>query len=87
MIATEQTTRTKDQLMDLERSVAALDNRLQSIQWGLQRSHAGSLHTGSLIERFWSLMRSKQGREFMSAVCNQRVRLNTRLVTHDGSRA
>jgi len=87
MIATERTTRTKDQLMDLERSVAALDNRLQSIQWGLQRSHASSLHAGSLIERFWSLMRSKQGREFMSAVCNQRVRLNTKLVIHDGSRA
>ena len=82
MIATERTTRTKDQLINLERTVAALDNRLQSIQWGLQRSHAGSL-----IERFWSLMRSKQGRGFMSAVCNQRVRSNTKLVTHDGPRA
>ncbi len=79
MIATERTTRTKNQLIDLERTVAALDSRLQSIQWGLQRSHAGSL-----IDRFWSLMRSKQGRGFMSAVCNQRVRSNTKLVTHDG---
>lgn len=74
MIATERTTLTKDHLMGLERTVAALDNRLQDIQWDLQRGQASSL-----IERFWSLMRPKQGRRFMSAVCNQRVRSNTKL--------
>ena len=82
MIATERTTLTKDHLMDLERMVAALDNRLQSIQWVLQRSTAGSL-----MERFQSLMRSKQGSRFMSTVCNQQIRSNTKLASYDGPRA
>jgi hypothetical protein len=82
MIATERTPLTKNQLMDLERTVAALDNRLQSIQWGLQRSTAGSL-----VERFRSLMRSKQGSRFMSTVCNQHIRSNTKLTSHDSPRA
>lgn len=82
MIATEQTPLTKDQLTDLERSVAALDNRLQNIQWELQRSTAGSL-----VERFRSFMRSKPESRFMSTVCNQRVRSNTKLVAYDGPRA
>ncbi len=82
MIATQRTTLTKDHLMDLERMMTGLDNRLQSIQWGLQRSPAESL-----VERFRSLMRSKQGSRFMSTVCNQRVRSNTKLTNHDGPRA
>ena len=82
MLATERTPLTKEQLMDLERSVAALDHRLQSIQWGLQRNTAGSL-----VERFRSLLRSKQGSQFMSTVCNRRVRSNTKLGTHDNPRA
>jgi len=81
MIATERATLTRDHLMVLERTVAALDNRLQTIQWDIQRSQ-----TGSLIGRVWNLMRSKQGREFMSAVCNQRIRSNTKLGTHASPR-
>lgn len=73
MLATESISLTKDQLMDLERTVAALDNRLQSIQRGLRRSTADSL-----VERFRSLLRSKQGSQFMSTVCNRHVRLNTK---------
>lgn len=82
MIATERTPLTKDQLMDLERTVAALDNRLQNIQWGLQRSTAGSL-----VERFRSLMRPKQRSRSMSAVCNQQIRSNTKVASHDSPRA
>lgn len=82
MIATERTTLTKDHLMDLERMVASLDTRLQSIQWGLQRSTAASL-----VERFQSLMRSKQGSRFMSTVCNQHIRSNTKVASHEGPRA
>lgn len=82
MIATERTALTKDHLMDLERMVAGLDNRLQRIQWGLQRSTAESL-----VERFRSLMRSKQGSRFMSTVCNQHIRSNTKLTSHDDPRA
>lgn len=82
MLATESLSLTKDQLMDLERTVAALDSRLQSIQRGLQRSTAGSL-----VERFRNLLRSKQGSQFMSAVCNRHVRSNTKLTSHDSPRA
>jgi hypothetical protein len=82
MLATESLSLTKDQLMDLERTVAALDNRLQSIQRGLQRSTPGSL-----VERFRSLLRSKQRSQFMSAVCNRHVRLNTKLASYDSPRA
>jgi hypothetical protein len=82
MLATESISLTKDQLMDLERTVAALDNRLQSIQRSLRRSTAGSL-----VERFRSLLRSKQRGQFMSAVCNRHVRLNTKLASHDSPRA
>lgn len=82
MLATESLSLTKDQLMGLERTVAALDNRLQSIQRGLQRSTASSL-----VERFRSLLPSKQGSQFMSAVCNRHVRLNTKLTSHDSPRA
>ena len=82
MIATERTILTKDHLMDLERMVAALDTRLQSIQWGLQRGTAASL-----VERFQSLMRSKQGSRFMSTVCNQHIRSNTKVASHEGPRA
>ncbi len=82
MLATEHTTLTKNHLMDLERMVAALDHRLQSIQWGQQRNAAGSL-----VERFRSFMRLKQGNRFMSTVCNQRVRSNTKLASYDSPRA
>lgn len=82
MIATERTL-TRDHLMDLERMVTALDNRLQSIQGGLQR-----IAGGSLVERFRSIMRSKQrGSRFMSTVCNQHIRSNTKLASYDGPRA
>lgn len=82
MAMIEQTVITKDRLMNLERTVAALDTRLRTIQCGLQQPHAGSL-----IGRFRSMMRSRQGNEFMSAVCNQRVRSNTKVVPHDSPRA
>lgn len=81
MIATERTTLIKDHLMDLERTVAALDKRLQSIQWGSQLSTIGLV-----MERFRSVMRSKQRSRFMSTVCNQPIRSNTKLASHDGPR-
>ena len=77
MISLEQPVVTNDRLTDLERTVAALDSRLRTIQWGLQRTH----HSTLLRKRLWSFMRPKPNAEFMSAVCNQRVRSNTKLVT------
>ena len=81
MIAMERTL-TRDRLMDLERMVTALDNRLQSIQGGLQR-----IAGGSLGERFRSIMRSKQRSRFMSTVCNQHIRSNTKLASYGGPTA
>lgn len=82
MISPEQPVVAHDRLTDLERTVAALDSRLRTVQRGLQRTHRGSLRT-----RFWSFVRSTPNAEFMSAVCNQRARSNTKLVTHDRSGA
>jgi hypothetical protein len=82
MVTIEQTAVTKHQLVNLERTVAALNNRLQGIQWGLQRNT-----TGSLVERFRRLLRSKQGSRFMSTVCNHHIRSNTKLASHESPRA
>ncbi|MGC4098248.1 MAG: hypothetical protein QM706_14130 [Nitrospira sp.] len=82
MVTTEHAPLTEDQLIDLERSVTALDMRLQSIQWGLQRSAAGSL-----AKRFRSIMRPTRRNQFMSTVCNQHIRSNTKLANHDRSSA
>jgi hypothetical protein len=72
---------TKERLMDLERTVDTLNGRLQNVQWELQQVKAGSL-----TERLWkNLVGSWQGSEFMSAVCNRRVRPNTKVVDHAGS--
>lgn len=81
MTATERTLLSKDLLVDLEKSVAAMNSRLQSIQWGLQRNSADSL-----VKRFRSFMRPKRGNQFMSTVCNQHVRVNTKLANHDSPR-
>ncbi|NGZ01464.1 MAG: hypothetical protein CV090_00235 [Nitrospira sp. WS238] len=82
MNSPEQPVVTNDRLTDLERTVAALDNRLQMIQGGLERTP-----TGSLKRRFWSFMRSNPNAEFMSTVCNQRVRSNTKLAVPKSSGA
>jgi hypothetical protein len=82
MVTIEQRAITKHQWVNLERTVAALDIRLQSIQWGLQRSTPGSL-----VEHFRSFLRLKQGSRFMSTVCNQQIRSNTKVANHDSPRA
>ena len=77
----ERNVATKEQLMDLERTIGALSGRLRDMQWELQQAKAGSL-----TERFWkNLMSPWQGSEFMSAVCNRRVRPNTKVVDHIGT--
>ena len=70
-----------DRLMDLERTVDALNGRLREVQCELQQARGGSL-----TERLWkNWMSPRQGNEFMSAVCNRRVRPNTKLVDHAGT--
>jgi len=72
---------TKDRLMDLERTVDALNGRLRDMQWELQQAK-----TGSLTEWFWkNVMSPSQGNEFMSAVCNRRARPNSKVVDYAGT--
>jgi hypothetical protein len=73
----------KDRLMDLERTVDLLNGQLREMQWELQQAKGGTL-----TERFWNnVMSPRQSRVFMSAVCNRRIRPNTKVVAHAGSRA
>jgi hypothetical protein len=72
---------TKDRLMDLERTVDALNGRLRDMQWELQQAKAGSL-----TEWFWkNVMSPSQGNAFMSAVCNRRARPNSKVVDYAGT--
>ena len=81
MIMAERNVATKVRLIDLERTVDALNGRLRDMQWELQQAK-----TGSITERFWKNLRGHlQGSEFMSAVCNRRVRPNTKVVHHVGT--
>jgi hypothetical protein len=74
---------TKERLIDLERTVDALNGRLREMQWELQQARGHSL-----TERLWNnVMSPRQNRVFMSAVCNRRIRPNTKVVHHDGSNA
>lgn len=78
---TERNVATKDRLMDLERTVSALNGRLRDMQWELQQKKACSL-----TERLWrNLMSPRQESEFMSAVCNRRARPNMKMVSHAGT--
>jgi hypothetical protein len=72
-----------NRLGDLERTVDSLNGQLREVQWELQRSK-----TEPLAVRLWrTLLPYRDGRIFMSAVCNRRIRPNTKLVSHDCSRA
>ncbi|WP_173043863.1 hypothetical protein [Nitrospira sp. KM1] len=82
MMTTERSVVTKERLMDLERTVDALHVRLRDMQWELRRAKPSSL-----TERLWrNLVSSRQSNEFMSAVCNRRVRPNTKVVEHGHTR-
>ena len=75
----EPTAVTKDRFRELEKTVSALDDRVKHLQSGLQASKIGAP-----ARRFWILTGSRQARAFMSSVCNQHIRPNTKVPTHDG---
>lgn len=71
----------KERLMDLERTIEVLNGRLRDMQWELQQTKGQSLGV-----RFWkNFMTPHQGSAFMSAVCNRRIRPNTKVVNHVGT--
>jgi hypothetical protein len=72
-----------DRLGDLERTVDSLNGQLREVQWELQQTK-----TEPLAVRLWrTLLLHKDDGIFMSAVCNRRIRPNTKAVSHGGSRA
>lgn len=70
---------TNDQLIKLEQTVAALDDRLKHLQAGLRTAKLTAP-----AKRLWILTGSRHTRAFMSSVCNQCIRPNTKVTTHDG---
>lgn len=71
-----------DRLIDLERTVDSLNGQLREMQGELYRAKAKPFTV-----RVWlNLVNPKGGQEFMSAVCNQRYRPNTKVGPHVGSR-
>lgn len=72
---------TKERVMNLERTVDTLHIHLRDMQWELRQTRGQSL-----TERLWkNLLNVRPGNEFMSAVCNRRVRPNTKVVDHVGT--
>jgi hypothetical protein len=72
-----------DRLGDLERTVDSLNGQLREVQWELHQTKVEPLAI-----RLWrTLLPHKGGGLFMSAVCNRRIRPNTKVVSHDCSRA
>jgi hypothetical protein len=70
-----------DRLADLEQTVDTLNGQLREVQWELQQTKAKPLAV-----RLWrNLVPHKDGRAFMSTVCNRRVRPNTKMVSHASS--
>ena len=71
-----------ERLVDLERTVDSLNGQLREMQWELYRPKAEPLPV-----RLWRSLVSRNGRqEFMSTVFNRRVRPNTKMLSHAGSR-
>ncbi|THJ21462.1 MAG: hypothetical protein CAF45_011560 [Nitrospira sp. CG24E] len=72
-----------DRLADLKRTVDVLNGQLREAQGELYRVKAEPL-----LVWLWRNLVSVKGRQaFMSAVCNRRVRPNTRMVLHADPRA
>lgn len=82
MQAGEQT-RMVGRLVDLERTIDSLTGQLQEVRCELHQAKVQPLPI-----RFWrNLVRLKSGQEYMSTVCNRKVRPNTKVVSYASSRA
>lgn len=75
----EPTTGTNDPLLEQKKAIPVSNDRVKHLRSGLQASKISAP-----ARRFWSLRGSRQAREFMSSVCNQPIRPNTKVTTHDG---
>jgi len=68
----------QNRLIELEKTVAALDDRLRNIQSGLWATTVREPRRGLL-----NWIPPREERVFMSSVCNRRVRPNTKVTPHD----
>jgi hypothetical protein len=67
-----------DRLWELERTVSVLNGQLREMQSELQHTKASTMR-----ERLWGhWLMPRQNRVYMSAVCNRRVRPNTKVTHH-----
>lgn len=73
---------THNRLLDLERVMEMLNEQLRGLQKELHQAKSWSA-AGQLRNNVISLRRN---RLFMSAICNQRIRPNTKEVSHGPSR-
>lgn len=72
-----------DRRIGLEQTVDSLNRQLRMIRWDLDRAMVEPLPV-----RLWrAVVNLTWGQEFMSAVCNQRARPNTKMVSHADPRA
>ena len=72
-----------DRLVDLERTVESLNGQLREMQGELDRATRAE----PLSVRLWRSLVPQKGGVFMSAVCNRRIRPNTKVMSHANSRA
>ena len=70
-----------ERLMDLERTIEALNGQLREMQWERCR-----VKSEPRSVRWWQTLVPHKEDLFMSAVCNRRIRPNTKVVSHAGSR-
>jgi hypothetical protein len=81
MLAVGRFTRT-DRRIDLERTVDSLNGQLRMIRRDRHRAKVEPLPV-----RLWRVVANlKGGQEFMSAVCNQHARPNTKMVSNANPR-
>ena len=72
-----------ERLIDLERTVDFLKGQVRKMQRELYRAKVERLSV-----RLWrNLVSRKGGQGFMSAVCNRRVRPNTKMISNVNPRA
>jgi hypothetical protein len=72
---------TKERLMNLQRTVDTLQERVEDMQCELRQAKR------PMVERLWSsLLPAKQSNAFMSACCNRRARPNTKMVDYAAAR-
>lgn len=71
-----------DRLVSLERTIDSLNGQLREVRWELGHAKAEPLPV-----RLWrNLVGGRSEQDYMSTVCNRKVRPNTKVGSHGDSR-